>query len=99
MLQDRGALPEEEGEVVREYKGMHVENFLSSWLREDGKNKEEIIMDVDTETKKRDRQKEGKRRGERRERGCVNSVSTEAFEIFGQEEIPRVVVILGVLVG
>ena len=33
MLQDRGALPKEEGDVVREYKAVHAENFLSSWLR------------------------------------------------------------------
>ena len=31
MLQDRGALPKEEGHVVREYKAMHEENFLGSW--------------------------------------------------------------------
>ena len=27
MLQDRGALPSEEGDIVREYKAMHEENF------------------------------------------------------------------------
>ena len=35
MLQDRGALPEEEGDFVRSHKAMHEENFLSSCLRED----------------------------------------------------------------
>ena len=35
MLEDRGALPEEEGERVREYKAFHEDNLLSSWLRED----------------------------------------------------------------
>ena len=30
MLQDRGALPKEEGDVVREYKAMYEENFSSS---------------------------------------------------------------------
>ena len=34
MLQDRGALPREEGDVVREYNATHEKNFLSSWLRE-----------------------------------------------------------------
>ena len=29
MLQDRGAFPEEEGDVIREYKAMHEDNFLS----------------------------------------------------------------------
>ena len=38
-LQDRGALPEEEGDMVREYKAMHEENFLSSWLKEDVEGK------------------------------------------------------------
>ena len=40
-LQDRGALPREEGDVIREYSAMHEENFLSSWLREDLFGKEE----------------------------------------------------------
>ena len=35
MLQDRGALPKEEGNIVREFKAMHAENLFSSWLRED----------------------------------------------------------------
>ena len=44
---------------------MREENFLSSWLREDGKDKDEIIMEVGKETK--EGQKEEERRGERRE--------------------------------
>ena len=36
-LQDRGALPREEGDAIREFQAMREENFLSSWLREDGK--------------------------------------------------------------
>ena len=35
MLDDRGALPKEEGDLIRECKAMHEEHFLSSWLRED----------------------------------------------------------------
>ena len=31
MLQDRGALPKEQGDIVIEYKAMHEENFPSSW--------------------------------------------------------------------
>ena len=30
MLDDRGALPKEEGEIIREYKSMHEDNFLTS---------------------------------------------------------------------
>ena len=32
-LQDRGVLPKEEGDVVRENKAMHEEHFLSCWLK------------------------------------------------------------------
>ena len=40
-LQDRGALPREEGEVIMEYHAMHEEKFLSIWLRVDLVGKEE----------------------------------------------------------
>ena len=29
-LQERGAMPKEEGDVIREYNAMHEKNFLSS---------------------------------------------------------------------
>ena len=35
MLEDRGALPTENGNQLREYKAVHGEDLLSSWLRED----------------------------------------------------------------
>ena len=62
-MQDRGALPKEEGDVTREYKAMHEENFLSSCLREEGKDKEERKKEIDKETeevasKKRTREEE-----------------------------------------
>ena len=41
MLEDRGALPKEDGDLLREYQAMHEENFLSSWLREDMEREEE----------------------------------------------------------
>ena len=69
---------------------MHEETFLSSWLREDGKNKEEGIMEEDKDTRK-ETGKKRRKEGEKQEnemvivkRRCVNSVSTE---IFSQEEI------------
>ena len=40
MLQDRGALPKEEGDFIGEYKAMHEENYLSGWLREGGEGKQ-----------------------------------------------------------
>ena len=63
MRQDGGALPKDEGDAIREYKAMHEENFMSSWIREEGKHKEERIMDRDKETeeetsKKRTREEE-----------------------------------------
>ena len=39
VLRERGALRKEEGDVIREYKAMHEETFLSIWLREDGERK------------------------------------------------------------
>ena len=35
MLEDRGALPKEDGDLLRKYKAMHEDNFLSGWLRKD----------------------------------------------------------------
>ena len=64
-LQDRGALPGEEGDAIREYKAMHEENFLSSWLREDGKGKTKREMEVDKEVEdvvKKRKKSQGERR-------------------------------------
>ena len=93
VLQDRGQCSKEEGDVDREYKAMHEENFLSSWLREDGENKGEISGEVGKETE----EETGKKRIREEDREenetvivksrCINSVSTEAFEIFSQGEM------------
>ena len=71
---------------------MHEENFLSSWLREEGKDKEERIMELDKETEE-EASKKRTREGEREEnetvsaeRRCVVSVSAETFDIFSQGE-------------
>ena len=40
-MKERGEMPDEEGDAVREYKVMHEEDFWSKWLREDEKSKEE----------------------------------------------------------
>ena len=87
MLQDRGALPKEEGDIVREYKAMYEENFLSSWLKEVGADKTERTIEVDKETKEEVSEKmisdEEKEENETVsfKRRCVNSVSTEDFDI------------------
>ena len=84
MLQDRGAL---------------LKHSLSSWLREDVEGKEERNNKFNMVTKE-------EREGEKREdqtvvvkRMCVNPVSAEAFDIFRQGWIRRVVGIHGVIFG
>ena len=44
VLQERGALPQEEGDVIREYKAMHVKNVMT-------RGKEEQLMEIDKEIK------------------------------------------------
>ena len=68
-MRERGAL--EEGDAVREYKAMHDEDILSSWLREDGKEKEEKTATVSDESeegrskkRKREEEKEENKTGE-----------------------------------
>ena len=100
MLQDKGALHKEDGDVTKEYKSMHEENFLSSWLRKDEEDKKERTMEVDRETKEEMGKKwiRDEEKGENEtvivERRCVNPVSTEAFDISSQGEDWRVVVFL-----
>ena len=87
MLQDRGELPKEEGDVIREYKSMHEEHVLSRWLGEDGREKEERIMKIGKEIKEEMGKK--RRREEEKEEDETGSVkrrwdgsfSVEAFEI------------------
>ena len=66
-LQDRGALPKEEGDTIRECKAMHEENFLSSWLRDYEEGKRKSKMKVDKKVKAEVGKKEEKGRGEKRE--------------------------------
>ena len=88
-------MPKEEGDVVRAYKAKHEENVLSSWLREDGEDKEE----------KHGGGQKGEEEEEENEsvivkRRCVNLVSAEAFVIFFvRRRFRRVVEILGVIFG
>ena len=80
MLQDRGALPKEEGDSVREYKAMHEENFVSSWLREGVEDKEERRRKVNKETREEmSREEKEKGRKERTKRWLKEGVSTLFF--------------------
>ena len=65
IMKERGELPNEEGDDVREYEAMHEEDFWSSWLREDEKSNEE--RKAEAEGKKR-RGRTEENRGGRRER-------------------------------
>ena len=69
MPQDRGALPKEEGDVIREYKATNEENFLGSWLRKDGKDQKGRTTEADRKTteemgKKRTREERRERDGD-----------------------------------
>ena len=66
ILRERGALPMEEGDATREYMAMHEENFLSSWSREDGREKEERTVDMSNENEE-ERGEKRRREGEKEE--------------------------------
>ena len=77
MLEDRGALPSEDGDLLREYRVTHEENVLSNWLREDaeGEQEEREMLNKDA---KEEESKSGKRgRGGRRGKELKLSI-TEA---------------------
>ena len=60
FARQRSVLLQEEGDTIREYKAMPEENFLSSWLREDGKGKTKREVEKDKEVRE-DVGKKGKR--------------------------------------
>ena len=68
MLEDRGGLPEEDGNRLREYKAMNEENFPSSWLREDVDGVNAEIQRLSEEAKQEE-SKSGKREVERMRKG------------------------------
>ena len=92
MLEDGGALPKEDGNQLREYRAMHEENFLSSWLREDVAEVERLSEEdkqQESERGKRGVESEGERVQIKKE--CLDRVSGEVFEdfalsVWGEEE-------------
>ena len=89
IMKERGELPNEEGDAVREYKAMHEENSLSNCPREDGRGKEERTAKVENNQGKSVQRGEERRKKEenktwRVKRRCEGFVSVEAFEIFSQ---------------
>ena len=70
ILRERGALPKEEGDAIREYTAMNEGHFLSSWLRQDGREKEErttveVSNENEEERGERGREKRRKKRTKR----------------------------------
>ena len=76
MLEDRGALPKEDGKQLREYKAMHEENVASSWMRTGTKKPNE----KKTKSGKREVEREGERVEIKRK--CVYGLSCDFFKDF-----------------
>ena len=95
IMKERGELPYEEGDVVRECQAVNEENFWSTWLWEDERGKEERTAKAEKneeekgEKRKREVEKE-ENEPETVKRRCEGFVSVEAYEICGQGEIWRV---------
>ena len=86
-MKERGELPNEEGDAVREYKPMHEEDFWSSWPEEDEKSKEERKAEAEGKGEEEGEKREREEEKEENEtvtvkRRCDGFVSVEAFEIF-----------------
>ena len=86
MLEDRGALPKEDGDLLRENQAMHEGNFPSSWLREDVEREEEERKRLNKGAEEKEESNSGKRvvEGERErveiKRRCLDRRSSEVFE-------------------
>ena len=99
IFRERGELPKEEGDAVREYKALHEENFLSSWLREDVRGREEKTAKVseknEGERVKRGKEKRRKNRTktERVKRRWEVCLLWKPLKSFVKVEIWRVVVV------
>ena len=69
-MKEREELLNEKGDAVRECKATHEENFWSNWLREDGREKEEITAKAEENDEgKGEKRKKVKRRKKRTKRG------------------------------
>ena len=64
-MKERGKLPNEESDVVREYEAVHEEDFWSSWLREDERSEGDRKTKTEDKKKKRAKRGKGKRRKKR----------------------------------
>ena len=81
MLEDRGVLPKEDGDQLREHKAMHEEKIRSSWLREDVEGTYEGRKNMNKEAKEEESKSGRKRGGERRgENGDQKMVCESVFQ-------------------
>ena len=74
IMKERGELPNEEGDAVRECGAGHEENFWSNWQREDERGKEEKMtkaekMKKEVRSGKEKRRKTRTKRRESKEEG------------------------------
>ena len=79
-------MPNEEGDVVKECKAMHEEEF---WREVKKKDKQQLREKEEEKGEKEEEEKERKKRAKRRtgKRRCDGFVSVEAFEIFCQGRV------------
>ena len=70
-MKERGELPNEEGDVVRENKAMHQEDFWSSWLRDGEKSKEERTAEAEVKGEEEEGKRQREEEKEENETGTV----------------------------
>ena len=63
MLEDRGVVPKEDGDLLREHQATHEEYFFRRWLRDNLEGEEEERKRLNEEAK-REESKSGKERWE-----------------------------------
>ena len=69
ILEDRGALPKEDGDLLRGYQAIHEEKILSSWLRENVEGEEEERERLNEEARQEGSKSGEKIGGGRKEKG------------------------------
>ena len=77
--EERRELPNEEGDVVRECKAMHEEDFWSSWIREDERGKEERTAKAE---KNEEEKGEKRKRVEEKEENETNLLKEDVRVLF-----------------
>ena len=98
MLEDRGVVPKEDGNQLREEKAMHEENFLSSWLWEDVEGEKEEMGKLKEESgqegsKSGNTEMEGERREVEKKRICLEHLPSQ---VFGEHHFIPEVEIVGI---